>query len=160
MILSVASKLCPECPWLKCTFCIWVCGPVWLLSVGVKWHLRSGQASTTRQLFSQVICELGLRHLFSLPIYFHICPPSRPKIYFACLTAKCPCTWGTEARETSISSFFDTSPLASSVLRTNPAKSLSDFSSLGTFQSFKVTEKLALCKACCHLLLVSNLRAI
>lgn len=91
---------------------------------------------------------------------FHICPPSRPEIYFACLTAKCPCTWGTEAGETSISSFFDTSPLASSVLRTNPAKSLSDFSSLGTFQSFKVTEKLALCKAYCHLLLVSNLRAI
>ena len=71
---------------------------------------------------------------------FHICPPSRPEIYFACLTAKCPCTWGTEAGETSISCFFDMSPLASSVLRTNPAKSRSDFSSLGTFQSFKVTD--------------------
>lgn len=92
---------------------------------------------------------------------FHICPPSHLKIYSRCLMAKCPCTWGMKARRTSISSsFFDTSPLASSVLRTIPAKSLSDCSSLGTFQNFKVIEKLALCKVCCHLLLVSNLRSI
>ena len=92
---------------------------------------------------------------------FHICPPSHPKIYFACLMAKCPCTWETEAQGTSISSsFFDMSLLASSVSRTTLAKSLSDFFSLGTFQSFKVIEKLALRKACCHLLLVSNLRSI
>lgn len=92
---------------------------------------------------------------------FHICPPSHSKIYFWCLMAKCPCTWGMEACRTSISaSSFDTSPLASSVLRTISAKSLSDFSSLGTFQNVKVTEKLALCKVCCHLLLVSNLRSI
>lgn len=123
--------------------------------------LCPGQASAAPQHSPRGVCELGLHHRLLLPTYFPHLSSQSPEDLFYMPDGKMSLHLGTGARRTSISSSsFDTSPLASFVLRTIPAKSLSDFSSLGTFQNLKVIEKLALCRACCHLLLASNLRSI
>lgn len=151
----------------KLTLCIHLHGLEWFWPVSVDMTLESSSSlfriyfNHTKNLLSSDMWLGPSSPVPSFQYIFHICPPSHSNIYSRCLVTKCPCTRGIEAHRTSISSsFFDTSPLTSSVLRTIPANSLSDFCSLGTFQNVKVIEKLALCKVCCHLLLVSNFRSI
>lgn len=131
------SKLCFESFSLNFTFCIHLrglelfkCGN----DIGIQFLVVQDMLSLLNNSPPERYVSWAFITCSFCQYIFHICRRSHPKINSRCLMAKCPCTWGMEACRTSISSsFFDTSPLASSVLRTIPAKSLSDCSSLGTF---------------------------